>query len=72
MVVGNGKRTYLWEDARCGLVSLRDKSPYLYCICSEQEQVCYAGNRANQNQALIFGKWLDQVLIFMKRIMKAK
>jgi len=34
MVVENGKRTYLWEDAGCGLVSLREILFYLYCICT--------------------------------------
>jgi hypothetical protein len=37
MILGNGKRIDFWEDAWCGMVTLKDKFRDLYDICTEHK-----------------------------------
>lgn len=57
MVVGNGKKTDFWLDPWCGVVSLKDKFPYLYDICADQN--IKVREAAARGRALTFKRWLD-------------
>lgn len=52
-----GKKTDFWADCWCGSVSLEDKFPSLYTICTDQGYT--VAEVAARNWNLHFRRWLD-------------
>jgi hypothetical protein len=56
--IEDGRKTDFWEDAWCGLVSLREKFPELYEICEDQNKS--VAELAARGWRLNFRRWLDE------------